>query len=1767
MNTRNFFRFGAVVAIGLGVWQGQRPELLARSNDAVQAAVGSSARCGALALGHLAQALGVDAQVTQRLLESPAPEGGFSLAELQALAQANGMSLSAVRRPTGSGIPVPCVIHWKFNHYSDVVEAKGDSYRLADPVLGGDVWVKWETIESRGSGTLLVPDAVAPATWLRLTAAECASIRGGVVVPGYYAPDDQGPPPDNCGDGDDQDADCDPPSANDGAAEGSGEPPPPPCACDMGMPTWQVSEPYITLWLTDRPLAYQTSNGKPMALKLSYKHRGLDRGASACGFGPNWECNWLGGLQFTSTNSTQAVCYLAGGGCRPFSRAGTPEYKTGRYLATGTAGLPQIVSTRGAVNHYDYPTAVQVGTPTQHWVTNYFLNKRMDRYGRAVHYDYETSAGIPRLASVLDVDGRTNTLTYGNASFPNLITAVTDPYGRSAQFTYDEQGRLTNIVDMAGMASSFRYGSSNFITNMTTLYGETGFACVEPTNSAGIITNRALLVTEASGDQQIFAFCSAVPGLGGGWGATSNLSFHWNRSQYAAITDQGKTNVLNMPAGDYEKAPVKQWLLRSENNDMLLSDSLEAMAGPYDPVQQARPGSVSYTYQGHTSGSPAGTLKRVTSVSRDGTLQLEITRSDLGRPTVLTYHNSDSTTATYNNTFDSTGRYLQSQTGPRDELLRGYGYHPTIPSLLTSVTNAVGDVLRYTHNTNTFKVTSVTFPSGLVRTNLYFSSGPSQGFLQTQIDIGVRTNAFAYDKGNLIVQTNELGLVTTNTWDSLNRLTNTAFPDGTSVAKVYDKLDLVGVKDRLDHWTHYGFDAVRQLRSETNANSQVTTYDYCGCGAPSQITRWDGARAVPTSFDYDTAGRLTNTTYADGYRVNRAYDAENRLQSVSDSGGQRLQLDYATVGLQDKVVHAFLGPDQYNQRLLFAQQFDEYGSVITNIDRNGVVVTNGYDGLHRLTARRAIGASGQQQSGLETFAYNARGLTNYFDPLGHPATFVRDAAGRVLFQTNANQEVLRFTYTPADDLQTLTDGKNQTTRWNYDTYGRVTNKVDATGTEIFRYAYDPNDRLTNRWTAAKGNTGYVHDNIGNLLSINYPQSSISYGHDGLNRLQTMVDATGTNSFTWTDGDQLASETGPWPASTASYTYNNRLRSLLSLQQPGASDWTQSYLYDEFGGLTNTTSVAGSFGYQYAQIYSSSAGQYTASDLLQELDLPTGAYSRRTFDDLGRLAQIALTNAAGSVLDLHGYAYDAGSQRTQQVFTAGNCMGYTYDPIAQLKTAKGREQNGSSRLHEQFGYAYDAAWNLNYRTNNALIETFTTDALNQLTNVSRNGTLTVAGVVSTGATSVTVKDNTNSATSAALYGDGTFAQSGVPLLNDGNTFTAIAQDASNRYATNTITANLPATLTLVYDANGNLTGDGQRYLAYDDENQLISVTVSNVWRSEFGYDGLMRRRIRREYTWQNGDWVKTDEVHYVYDRHLVVQERDSNNMARVTYTRGNDLNGALQAAGGIGGLLARTENRLPPGYSNAHGYYHADGNGNITCLVNTNNVVVASYTYDPFGGILTLSGPLAEVNLYRSSSKECHPASGLIYYLCRYYDPNSQRWLSRDPIGELGGWNLLRFSFNDPLNEIDPLGLSSYPPTPPPPPSLPGGPWTWCPNPQDRRWGTFRNDKGESVNWDPKDYHWDKKLAGGGTQRYNRHGAPLTPQQAHSPARPTRALSFRGGREAGVAALESLEFQSILGVLLILGDMLEPWWDHHFLHMPPPTDASTPQLKNTNMCGA
>ena len=133
-----------------------------------------------------------------------------------------------------------------------------------------------------------------------------------------------------------------------------------------------------------------------------------------------------------------------------------------------------------------------------------------------------------------------------------------------------------------------------------------------------------------------------------------------------------------------------------------------------------------------------------------------------------------------------------------------------------------------------------------------------------------------------------------------------------------------------------------------------------------------------------------------------------------------------------------------------------------------------------------------------------------------------------------------------------------------------------------------------------------------------------------------------------------------------------------------------------------------------------------------------------------------------------------------------------------------------------------AGNLNYRTNNTLLQNFNVNNLNELTTETNGGPLTVAGTTTSPATNVTV--NTSN---AVLYADSTFASPNQPWVSGNNTFTAIAKDNYGRVSTNSVTVSLQATNNYHYDLNGNLTNDGTRNFIYDDENQLTSVWAANV----------------------------------------------------------------------------------------------------------------------------------------------------------------------------------------------------------------------------------------------------------------------------------------------------------------------------------------------------
>ncbi len=419
---------------------------------------------------------------------------------------------------------------------------------------------------------------------------------------------------------------------------------------------------------------------------------------------------------------------------------------------------------------------------------------------------------------------------------------------------------------------------------------------------------------------------------------------------------------------------------------------------------------------------------------------------------------------------------------------------------------------------------------------------------------------------------------------------------------------------------------------------------------------------------------------------------------------------------------------------------------------------------------------------------------------------------------------------------------------------------------------------------------------------------------------------------------------------------------------------------------------------------------------------------KNFDLLNRLTAVSsLPNASGlAPFAAFNYAYNAANQRTLATNADNSHWVYQYDALGQVISGKRYWADGTPVAGQQFTYNFDDIGNrkstaaggdgggLNLRTAN-----YTANKLNQYTSRDVPGYAAVLGSANANAT-VTVNlqrayrygsyfwdELAATNTSAAQY----VTLTNLAVLNNGTNADIIATNVGNLYVAQT-----PETFG--YDLDGNLTNDGRFTYVWDAENRLLNLTslatapASSKVKLDFAYDFQGRRVQKIVSTWNGSAYVAQSTNRFIYDGwNLVAEVGTSGSLVR-SYVWGSDLSGSMQGAGGVGGLVAETYY----GTSTTNCFVAFDGNGNVVSLVNAaNGGLLAQYEYDPFGQVIHATGPIAKVNPFRFSTKYQDDDSGLNYYGYRFYNPNHGRWLSRDPIEEQGGLNLMAFVENNPLN--------------------------------------------------------------------------------------------------------------------------------------------------------
>ncbi|CAJ1299911.1 hypothetical protein JRT41CECX_JRT41CEC_04421 [Escherichia coli] len=125
-------------------------------------------------------------------------------------------------------------------------------------------------------------------------------------------------------------------------------------------------------------------------------------------------------------------------------------------------------------------------------------------------------------------------------------------------------------------------------------------------------------------------------------------------------------------------------------------------------------------------------------------------------------------------------------------------------------------------------------------------------------------------------------------------------------------------------------------------------------------------------------------------------------------------------------------------------------------------------------------------------------------------------------------------------------------------------------------------------------------------------------------------------------------------------------------------------------------------------------------------------------------------------------------------------------------------------------------------------------------------------------------------------------------------------------------------------------------------------------------------------------------------------------------------------------VEQMQNQMDPVYTPARKIhlYHCDHRGLPLALISAEGATEWCAEYDEWGNLLNEENPHQLQQLIRLPGQQYDEESGLYYNRHRYYDPLQGRYITQDPIGLKGGWNLYTYPLS-PVNSMDPLGLYEF----------------------------------------------------------------------------------------------------------------------------------------------
>jgi RHS repeat-associated protein len=717
-------------------------------------------------------------------------------------------------------------------------------------------------------------------------------------------------------------------------------------------------------------------------------------------------------------------------------------------------------------------------------------------------------------------------------------------------------------------------------------------------------------------------------------------------------------------------------------------------------------------------------------------------------------------------------------------------------------------------------------------------------------------------------------------------------------------------------------------------------------------------------------GKIYQVLYPEGGSIYYDYDLNGNITSISDDHPYTIQYTYNDMGRITSITDAKNITTTINY-------YPNNVDILSIVNELGTISLT-YNDAHDITSIT------DRLSNTTTYTYNTYGqLTSIVEAQGSPlerkTEFLYDSTTYELTELKrAGNTILTFTHDQIGRIKTITDARGVTLTYDYDNLDRVT-KITYPDQKSITISYAsccPNliESITDR---SGRTTSYEYDALGRLIKATDPAGRITrYNYDANGNLIELIDPNNNvTTFEYDKSNRLIKKTYPdGKFITYEYDYADLLTRVMT-----SRNIEKLYSYDENHNLIDIT---------YSDITSPVSFTYDNYNRLIEIADWTNIY-QYTYDANNRLTQIDGPWANDTIT----FEYNELGQLTAIISEGGQRINYNYDALGRLKTI----QVGT----DTFTYTYTGANPLIQsltRPNGSVTEYIYNDPLKRLTEIN------------------------NKDSSQQIINKHAFTYNNLDLIGTETITTGLSlpsfQEGLTTYNYNNLNQLLSSTnpdRLFTYDADGNMTKgytpEGYQFTAYyDAENRLktIQYTDSNnvVHKTKYLYsgDGLLAR-IKK---YENGSLVS--DVRIVRAGFLPIQERDANNNVIREYIWGIDK------GGGIEGLLSMIQN-------GQRYYYLYDGKGNVNAVIDGNQQVVASYRYDPFGVLLAKAGTLDQP--FRFSTKRYDEATGLYYYGYRFYNPIIGRWLTRDPLGELGGINLYGFVGNNPVNFYDPLGLYSF----------------------------------------------------------------------------------------------------------------------------------------------